>query len=392
MTEHAQSPQPRKWIVPMLPRSKDETHRASTPLELFFDLVFVVAIAQAGAALHHGFAEGHITESIISYIAVFFAIWWAWLNFTWFASAYDCDDVPYRLATFIQITGALIIAAGVPQAFEHADYSLAVVGYVVMRLALVSQYIRARRNTPTRQVTGMRYIVGTIACQIGWAGLVFFQGQWWHPYVFVMLGIAELLVPVWAARAGATSWHPGHITERYGLFTIIVLGESILSTSMGIQAAVASGEFNTSLIPIIAGGLLIIFSMWWAYFDWSMSDLLTSVQTAFAWGYGHYFIFASIAAVGAGLAVEIDYVLHHAEIDSITAGMMIAIPSAIYLLTLWALHYKRPPAFALRYYLIPIFSLLLMLMPFTPQPALLIGILLVLLLIIKLVLKHRQLA
>jgi low temperature requirement protein LtrA len=132
--------------------------------------------------------------------------------------------------------------------------------------------------------------------------------------------------------------------------------------------------------------------MWGAYFDWSMSDLLTSVQTAFAWGYGHYFIFASIAAVGAGLAVEIDYVLHHAEIDSITAGMMIAIPSAIYLLTLWALHYKRPPAFALRYYLIPIFSLLLMLMPFTPQPALLIGILLVLLLIIKLVLKHRQLA
>src|SRR5688572_5001703 len=134
MTEHTQSPQPRKWIVPMLPRSKDEAHRASTPLELFFDLVFVVAIAQAGAALHHGFAEGHITESIFSYLAVFFAIWWAWLNFTWFASAYDCDDVPYRLATFIQITGALIIAAGVPQAFEHADYGIVVVGYVVMRL------------------------------------------------------------------------------------------------------------------------------------------------------------------------------------------------------------------------------------------------------------------
>src|SRR5688572_14189 len=112
---------------------------------------------------------------------------------------------------------------------------------------------------------------------------------------------------------------------------------------MGIQAAVASGEFNASLIPIIAGGLLIIFSMWWAYFDWSMSDLLTSVQTAFGWGYGHYFIFASVAAVGAGLAVEIDYALHHAEIDSITAGMMIAIPSVLYLLILWALHPKPQP-------------------------------------------------
>lgn len=387
MTEH---PQPRQWIVPMRPRSPEEKHRVSTPLELFFDLVFVVAIAQAGAALHHGFAEGHITDSIFSYLSVFFAIWWAWINFTWFASAYDCDDVPYRLMTFVQIIGALIIAAGVPQAFEYADYTVVVIGYVVMRLSLVTQYIRAMLNTPSRQVTGMRYIVGTIACQIAWIGLVFFQGQWFHPYIFILLVIAELFVPIWAARAGATSWHPGHITERYGLFTIIVLGESILSTSLGIQAAIGAGEFHTNLIPVIAGGILIIFSMWWAYFDWSMEDVLNSIRVVFLWGYGHYFIFASIAAAGAGLAVEIDYVLHHAEIDSTTAGMMITIPCILYLLTLWTLHAKPQTGFRFRHYLIPIFAVLVFLTSFTSQTALLTGILLVVLLTIKLMLHHTE--
>lgn len=99
MTEHTQEAhQPQNWIVPMRPRSPDELHRAATPLELFFDLVFVVAIAQAGYALHHSLAEGHILQAVINYFAVFFAIWWAWMNFSWFASAYDNGDVPYRLA------------------------------------------------------------------------------------------------------------------------------------------------------------------------------------------------------------------------------------------------------------------------------------------------------
>ena len=93
----------------MRPRSPHETHRAVTPLELLFDLVFVVAIAQAAAAFHHSISEAHAVEGLVGFLAVFFGIWWAWMNFTWFASAYDCDDVPYRLAVFLQITGALIL-------------------------------------------------------------------------------------------------------------------------------------------------------------------------------------------------------------------------------------------------------------------------------------------
>ena len=87
----------RPWRRPLTGRDATEPHRAATPLELLFDLSFVVAVAAAAAELHHGIAEDHVGVSVLRYLMVFFAIWWAWMNFTWFASAYDTDDVPYRL-------------------------------------------------------------------------------------------------------------------------------------------------------------------------------------------------------------------------------------------------------------------------------------------------------
>src|SRR3712207_9498974 len=94
--------------TPMAARDPDEPGRAATPLELFFDLTFVVAIAQAASSLHHGLAESHAGDVLLGYPMVFFAIWWAWMNFTWFASAYDTDDVVYRLAALVQIGGGVV--------------------------------------------------------------------------------------------------------------------------------------------------------------------------------------------------------------------------------------------------------------------------------------------
>ena len=99
-----------------------------------------------GNGLHHAITAAHPLEGLIGYPMVFFAIWWAWMNFTWFASAYDCDDVPYRLAVFVQMAGALMIAAGIAAMFETRAPDLATIGgYVVMRLALVAQWLRAAR-------------------------------------------------------------------------------------------------------------------------------------------------------------------------------------------------------------------------------------------------------
>ena len=331
----SQPSQKSKLVLPMLPRSPHESHRVSTTLELLFDLVFVVAIAQASSSLHHGIAEAHFSEAIISYVMVFCGIWWAWMSFTWFASAYDVDDVPYRFMVFIQLFGALIFAAGIPD-FVKGDLTIGVFGYVVMRIAMIIQWLRAAQADPLRRKTAQRYALGIGLCQVVWVLLLFFPREWYYPGFFAFI-LIELFVPIWAERAERTTWHPHHIAERYGLFTIIVLGESILSLSLGIRSVLESGEFSPTLVGIVIGGLLIIFSMWWAYFDWPMQHLLTSFRRVFLWGYGHYFIFAAAAAVGAGLAAEIDYATHHTKISAVTAGVAVALPVAIFLTLLWLL-------------------------------------------------------
>jgi low temperature requirement protein LtrA len=372
----------------MRPRSPDEEHRAATPLELFFDLVFVVAIAQAGGRLHHAIAEGHVTEGLLSYGMVFFAIWWAWMNFTWFASAYDTDDVPYRLTVLLQMVGSLILAAGVPRAFDAHDFSITTYGYVVMRLGLVGQWMRAARSDPERRESDHRYAVGVAACQLGWAALLTVPRDL-ALVGFLVLALAELLIPVWAERKASTKWHPGHIAERYGLFTIIVLGESILAASIAIQAALQAGHPGTELAAIIAGGLLIVFSMWWLYFDRPMAKLLTSLPRAFLWGYGHFAIFASGAAVGAGLAVAVDHATGHTDIGAVGAGAAVAVPVAVYLLALWTIHLALGSALPAGAALTPLVVLLILITPWTGEGVLLTGVLVATLLGIKLARRGR---
>jgi low temperature requirement protein LtrA len=340
VSEHSTSPNRAPLRRSMTARSPHEVHRSATPLELFFDLVFVVAIAQAANGLHHAIAEGHAVEGLVGYLMVFFAIWWAWMNFTWFASAYDCDDIAYRLAVFVQISGALVLAAGVAGMFQtHGPDPAVVAGYVLMRLAAVTQWLRAAAADPVHRTTARRYAIGIAALQVACVATVFLP-QLFGP-AFLILVAFELAVPVWAEAAGQTTWHPHHISERYGLLTLIVLGELILAATLAVQSALASGERLSVLTPIIVGGLLIAFSMWWLYFDRPVHDLLTSFRKAMVWGYGHYLVFASAAGVGAGLAAAVDEVTHHGNAAVTSAGMAVALSAAVYLLSLWFLH-DRP--------------------------------------------------
>jgi low temperature requirement protein LtrA len=366
----------------MTARSPHEVHRTATPLELLFDLVFVVAIAQAASELHHAIAELHPLEGLIGYLMVFFAIWWAWMAFTWFASAYDCDDVPYRLLVFVQISGALLLASGIPTMFETRTPNIATVGgYVVMRLALVVQWLRASASDPERRRTARRYALGITVLQTAWVAMLFVP-QYWVPG-FLTLAALDLALPAWAERASPTTWHPHHIAERYGLLTLIVLGESILSATTAIESAFTSGNALSDLAPLIVGGLLIVYSMWWIYFDRPVHDLLTSIRKAFVWGYGHYFVFGSAAAVGAGLAVAVDAATHHAKIGPVGAGVAVAVPVATYLVCLWILHYRSEYRRSRSYG--PIAAVLVLLTPLTGHAVPLIGLILAALVALKLV-------
>src|SRR5271156_387487 len=175
----------------MAPRDPTEAHRASTPLELFFDLTFVAAVAQAAETLQRGLVDGKARQNLIVYPFVFFAIWWSWMNFTWFASAYDTDDVLYRLAVLMQMTGVLILAAGVPRALDHWDFSLMVGGYVVMRMAMVSLWLRAAVSDPAGRTCALRYAGGITLVQLGWVVCLFLPSSA-RFVVFAVLVGAEL--------------------------------------------------------------------------------------------------------------------------------------------------------------------------------------------------------
>ncbi len=367
------------WRRPMVSRDSTESHRASTPLELFFDLCFVVAVAAAAARLHHaeagvaGLEEPHLVPGIVGYAMVFFAIWWAWMNVTWFASAYDTDDVLYRIAVFIIISGALVLAAGIPRAFDSRDFGVVTLGYTIMRIPLIGLWLRVLHDDVARRATAARFAIGLTLCQLGWIALLLAPSSA-KLVGFAVLVAAELTVPVVAERAGATSWHPGHIAERYSLFTIIVLGESVLSGSVALGAVLDSDHPVADVWGIAVGGLLLLFAMWWKYFARSAADLLTSSRIAFEWGYGHLVVYASAAAVGAGIVVAVDQATGHSAISEQAAGAAVTVPAAIYLVAVWLLHLRRRGDGDSRGVVLGVGVLAVLASTFAPQPVLTAGL------------------
>ncbi len=377
-----------RWRQALRGRNPEEPHRAATPLELFYDLVFVIAIAHAAAGLHHGIAENHIVDAVINYVVVFFAIWWAWMSFTWFASSYDNDDVPYRIGVFIQLTGAVVLAAGVGRVFENRDFSIMLIGYVIMRIAAVGQILRAAHDNPDERRTEYTGAATLVFMQMLWVALILFMPHAWVIPGAIVLGSLEMGSTAWVNQRRKTrSWHQEHISERYGLLTIIVLGETFLAAAIAIESMFEAGAFEASLLPLLIGGLLTVFAMWWIYFDEDASHLLDDAKTAYQWGYGHYVIFAAAAAVGAGVAISLDVATHHAHVSEWVGGMALAIPTALFLFATWYL--QERPSNSNDGIHMPLGAVLILATPWTPEPAFAIGALMTLIVAIKVFLRHK---
>ncbi|MEO8093908.1 MAG: low temperature requirement protein A [Pseudolysinimonas sp.] len=322
----------------MRARSGDEEHRTATPFELLFDLVFVVAVASLVTQFAHSTVEGLLAEHIGPFLMVFFAIWWAWINFTWFSSGYDTGDVPYRLLGVLQMAGVLVLAAGVPAAFQDIDYGLITAGYVIMRFGMIGLWVRAAVEHPATRAVSTRYAIGISVMQVLWILRLLLPPQL-QVLSFIILVLGEFSVPLWATRSGNDPWHPGHIAERYGLFVIILLGEGVLAASNGLQAALAARGGSLELVVVGVAGLAILVGLWWIYFlEPAEEGLSEKPRWSFFWGYGHVFLFASIAAVGVGLEVAVQVIGHHAVVTPTVAGLVVAVPVALALMLIWVLH------------------------------------------------------
>jgi low temperature requirement protein LtrA len=356
-------------------RDEKESHRTSSPLEALFDLTFVVAVAQVADKLAGAIERGHALQGVLPFIMIFFAIWWAWLNFTWFASAYDTDDVPYRLLTLLQMGGALVLAAGVPASFEHHSFFGITLGYFIMRVGLVSQWVRAAVENPDGRSTALRYAAGVALVQLGWIGRLLLPTDaadvWWTVDVaFVALVVLEFVNPYWAERAGLTTWHPHHIAERYGLFAIILLGETIAVLAAGVGAIVTAGDRVGPLITVGISALVLIFGLWWLYFLQPTGDGLEAKREgAWYWGYMHLALFAALGALGGALEVVIRFAGGHETVAPETAAYAVAIPVAIYLLGLVLAHLRILPGIIMHLWIVVPASLVILLLPLIARTA-----------------------
>lgn len=349
----------------MLGRDPSEPHRTVTPLELLFDLTFVVAFAQAGDQLAHYVAEAHISVAVWGFVFVLLSVCWAWINFTWFASAFDTDDWLQRILTMVQMVGVIVLALGIPAVFasiDHGgpfDFVLVAVGYVIMRVSLVLMWLRVAREDPANRRVALRYAGFNTVIQAGWLTVALVQPDDVAVLVavIVVLWIVEFAghpFATWNARGAdhnwqGTPWNARHISERYGLMVIITLGEGILGTIAAVAAMVAHVGWSSEAVLIVIAGTGLTFGLWWTYFILPSAPVLARHrERKWAWGYGHIVLFGGLAAVGAGLHVAAYAAEGETTIGTTGVVLSVAIPVFVFLVAyfvLWSILFRAVDAF-----------------------------------------------
>ena len=332
----------------MVGRDPAQRGRAATPLELLFDLTFVVAFGVTADQTAHVLAEGHLVPALLGFAFAMFCAVWAWVNFSWFSSAFDTDDWFYRLTTMVQMMGVIVLALGIPVMFESLDHgtvfdnSIMVAGYVVMRVAMIAQWLRAAHQAPTYRKSALVYATMVGAAQVGWV-LIFLIRESPAPVVFslgVLVFAADVLAPSIAERVhDGTPWHPHHIAERYSLLTIIALGEGVFGTVASVSALVEHSSWTLEAVVLIFAGTGLTFALWWIYFLVPVGTLLeVRRDRASAWGYIHVFLFPAITGMGAGLHVAAYVIEGETELSVTAAVACVAVPVFFFLAIAYAMY------------------------------------------------------
>jgi low temperature requirement protein LtrA len=339
----------------MLGRDPHESHRATTPLELLFDLTFVVAFARAGDQLAHLLAEGHIATAVWGFLFIVLSMCWAWINYTWFSSAFDTDDWLQRLLTMVQMVGVVVLALGIPAVFESIDagepfdYRVLLAGYIVMRLSLIAMWLRVARQDPANRRVALRYAGYNAVVQAAWAAVAVLRIEYLPllAALMVVLWGAELvghIYATWNARTTGdgwrgTPWNAHHIVERYGLLVMITLGEVLLGTVTAVAAVVEHVGWTTEAVLIVVAGMGITFGLWWTYFLVPSAPVLARHRSRkWAWGYGHMVLFGAVAAVGAGLHVAAYAAEGESAIGTVGVVLSVAVPVLVFCLAYFALY------------------------------------------------------
>ena len=283
----------RRWLrPPQLRTLDDQGERHATWLELFFDLVFVISIAEVA----HTLEDYRTLADFLGTAGLFVAVWWAWVGYTVYADRFDTDDVAHRVLVLAGMLAVIAMALSVHDAL-HGGSARFALAFVAVRGIVLLLNARARRHAaPARPLLNLFLAAFSIGAAL-WLLSVFVP----EPARYVLWGVAlviELSAP-WVGRRQIVKApvHTSHLVERFGLFTLIVLGESVVRVAQG---AADVDDWTTATLAAAGGGFLLVAGLWWLYFDRLDEGTVRSVLRGLVWNYTHLPLLAGLVSVAVG--------------------------------------------------------------------------------------------
>ena len=313
------------------PELRTDDDRSASRLELFFDLAFVLVVAE----LAIDFRADVTWHGELVFAGLYATVWWAWVSATLYANRFDHDDVVYRLLKLGSMAAVVGMAATATEA-TGTYYGIFVGCQLVLRAMLFLQYARAYWHVPGARPIARLYMVGTVIGALLWAVSLAVP----RPIGFALWAAAvlvEVLVPLLATRSSAdVPLHVEHLPERFGLFVILVLGESVAGVAHGLHDAVWTG----SALPVAALAFVLAAALWWSYFDLAgarAKRLLNEVggdrsdHSHDVYVFGQLPLTLALATIGAG--VELAVVESSAGEVPLGTRLVLAGGVAVYLLS-----------------------------------------------------------
>ena len=306
----------RVWQPPSLHQGDEE--RSVGWLELFFDLFFVVVIAE----IAHGLVEHPDARGVLSFLVLFVPVWWVWIGDTIYAERFETEGVESRLYAYALMLPVIGMAVFAHDALG-ATYAGFALSYALARLIITGMFAWGTFSSSAFRPTGVRFVSG-FSLAIVLVVLSVFTGP---PVRYVLFGLAlltDLVTPLSTVRLQAAL--PGFSTskfpERFGLFTIIVLGETVVGVVNGLTEL---ESFSPRLLTDAALGVALGFGLWWLYFDFIGRRQPQPGLKTFIWGYAHLPFVVAVTAIGAGITVVIgaEGALQR-EVQAIIGGFMSA--------------------------------------------------------------------
>ena len=311
------------------------TDRTIGWLELFYDLVYVATLIQIGNYL----SDNLTLLGFGQFLVLMFVLWWAWTGETLYQNRFVADDIWHRILVFIQIFGIAAIGLSVSEAFGslYVQFTLA---YVLVRSVMILMYARAYRSHPESRSISVRFMIGFGGGIAIWLGAVLLPAEyhWVAWLVAIAFEIAFFAPPIMLQEL--RKWGPDdhHLVERFGIFTIIVLGEAFVKVLDDAQGAALGVE--QVLFGMI--GLVVLYTLWWLYFSDTAGKLYDAGVSLkpLSWSYGHLFLATSLVAFGVAIKKLFAETLKYSG-DPLTEAYRLLLTAAIviFLLALALINY-----------------------------------------------------